>query len=595
MSSRRTFDKAVELQRQGKTDEALTLVRLALRRDEDPNLLAVMGVLLIGSKQYTQAEHFLKRSLERRPGDAETLANLGSVLVLQSKQEEAAETLRKAVAAGPLEEGPRLTLIGTLDGLGRLAESADVARAGLEIHPSSARLLGRYGRVLHSMGRVEQALEVLRRAAALEPFDAGLADQLCAAMTYVPGVSPEEVISTFKRYGFLVEREAGAPFTWDRAQLAARRRPGEPIRVGLLSPDLRRHAVATFIEPFLKHADRSRVTILCYSAGREDEVSAHLRRLADGWRHVKDQEPRETAALINGDGVDVLIDLAGHTGANRMGTLALRPAPLQMTYLGFPSTTGLPAVDWRIVDSISDPPGSEPQSTERLARMDPCFLTYQPAAPLPAVSELPMLATGAPTFASYSSLLKLNERLIRVWARVLGAVPRSRLILKHIGLKDPEVRRDVTARLEAAGAPAGSVLCEPPEPSIQEVLPLYNRVDIALDTFPFNGATTLCDVLVMGVPAVGLRGSTSAARVGLSILTAVGLMELCASDEEGYVRAAVDLSQDVERLRALRSGLRERFLASEVCNATGGAARLTDIIRSAWEDCVGRPRAPVAP
>jgi predicted O-linked N-acetylglucosamine transferase (SPINDLY family) len=442
------------------------------------------------------------------------------------------------------------------------------------------------------MGRVEQAVDVLRRAAKLEPFDAGLSDQLCAAMTYAPGLSEAEIITEFRRYGFLVAREAGAPFSWEPAQIAARRRTGEPVRVGLISPDLRRHAMALFIEPFLEHTDRSRVKILCYStAAREDEVSARLKGLADGWRHVWHMGHRETAEAIRKDGVDVLIDLAGHTAGNRLAIMALRAAPVQMTYIGFPNTTGVPGVNWRIVDSITDPEGFESQSTERLARLDPCFLTFRAAKPLPPVGELPMLATGAPTFASYSSLLKLNERLVGVWARVLGAVPGSRLILKHMALKDPEVQRDVCGRIEAAGAPRGSVVCEVPAPCFQEILRLYNRIDISLDTFPYNGTTTVCESLVMGVPIVGLKGRTSAGRVTLSLLKAVGLEDLCADDEDGYVRTVVELSRDVERLRKLRAGLRDRFLASEVANENGGAARLTDLVCRVWEECVARAGA----
>jgi predicted O-linked N-acetylglucosamine transferase (SPINDLY family) len=584
MSARRSFDRALELQARGKIDEAIALVRLALRKDNDPNLLAVMGALLIAKKQFPQAEHFLRGAAAGLPGQAEPLSNLGAVLVAQGKHADAAAALEQAVAANPLSEDARLMLVASLEAAGRLAGAVGVASEGVSLLPESARLLGKLGDVLHATGRVEEALEVLGRAARLEPFDVSLADQICAAMTYTPDAAPEERLGAFKRFGWLSEREAGKPFAWDRAKLAART-AGRPLRVGLISPDLRRHAVATFIEPFLEHADGSRVEVTCYNAAaKEDEVSAHLRSLADRWRHIKDLGNREAASLIRDDQIDVLIDLAGHTWANRLGVLALRPAPVQMTYMGFPSTTGLSTIDFRVVDSLTDPAGFEAQGTESLVRMDPCFMTYKPASPLPAVGALPMASSGAATFASYSSLLKLNKRLIGVWAKVLAAVPGSRLILKHVGLRDPEVRADVASRLETAGAPRGSIVCEGPEPSIREVLPLYGRVDIALDTFPFNGATTVCDAMVMGVPVVGLRGTTSAGRVGLSLLTAVGLGDLCAEDEDGYVRTAVELAGDVERLRSIRAGLRERFLTSEVVNSRGGAARLTDAVCRAWQE-----------
>jgi predicted O-linked N-acetylglucosamine transferase (SPINDLY family) len=408
---------------------------------------------------------------------------------------------------------------------------------------------------------------------------------VAAVLNYAPGVGAAEIFAAHRRFGELAAAKVlGKPRVWDRR--VAKPLEGRALRVGLISPDLRQHAVAFLIEAFLEHADPSRAEVACYSAAMSrDEVSQRLRSRAWRWRDIGAVQDAAAAEVVRGDGIDVLVDLAGHTKGNRLGVMALKPAPVQATYMGYPNCTGLAAIDYRIVDSLSEPEGCEALSVEKLLRMDPCFLSYRPPENAPEVAPLPLTSVGArgPVFGAFSTLMKLNTPLIRLWARVLRAVPGSTMILKHFALREEVVREDVRARFVAAGVEGERVLVEPPEPSAVETVRAYSRVDIALDTFPYNGTTTICEASLMGVPLVSLRGGTPASRVSFSILSALGLPELCARTEDEYVAIASGLAGDRVRLVALRAELRGRLLKSAIGDGPAFARRMTEALRGAYE------------
>jgi predicted O-linked N-acetylglucosamine transferase (SPINDLY family) len=359
--------------------------------------------------------------------------------------------------------------------------------------------------------------------------------------------------------------------------------PDRPLRVAYLSPDFREHSVAYFFESVLAQRD-DRIRHACYAlAPGADALTARLRAAADEWCDAAGLTDESLAARLRADRTDILVDLAGFTAGGRPGLLARRIAPVQINYLGWAATTGLPTMDWRLVDSHTDPAGAEAFATERLFRLDPCFLCYRPPeqAPLPAPREGPVC------FGSFNALAKVSPGVIAAWSELLGRVPGSRLLLKAGALSDPATAALTRGAFERAGV----------EPSRLEVLPWasgvaahlqeYRRVDIALDPFPYNGTTTTCEALWMGVPAVTLVGRSHAGRVGVSLLSNTGLPDLIARDPSEYVSIAAALAADPARRAALRSGLREHM--KPLCDAPAFARRLAGALREIWiAACAGR-------
>ena len=351
-----------------------------------------------------------------------------------------------------------------------------------------------------------------------------------------------------------------------------RREAPARCRVGLLSADLRRHSAAYFVEPLLEHLDRERFELVVYSASpKRDEVTRRLEAYPAAWRWVADLDAAGLDAAIRADDLDVLVELSGLTVGQRLDGLVRRPARVQATYLGYPNTTGCRFIDARFVDSLTDPPGAEALHVERLERLESCFLCFKPGPETPAVR--PRDPASPLTFGCFGAVSKYNESTLYAWARVLAAVPGSRLLLKARGLREERARDDVRQRLRMYGVAPDRVDIRGPLDDTTEHLAAYHDVDLALDTFPYHGTTTTCEAMLMGVPTVTRVGDRHAARVGLSLNSAVGLRDLCADDEGGYVAAAIALAQDRARLADLRGTLRDRLLASPLGDGPGFGRR----------------------
>lgn len=365
--------------------------------------------------------------------------------------------------------------------------------------------------------------------------------------------------------------------------------PTRPLRIGYLSPDFRTHSVSYFIEAVLANHNPA-FHSYCYAnqANEDDPTAVRLRSLAFAWRNVHGLPAEELAGLIRRDEIDVLVDLAGHTAGNRLDVMALRPAPVQVTYLGYPNTTGLRCIDYRITDERADPWDTRQYFAEALIRMPECFLCYTPPLEGPAVSRLPLSKRGYVTFVSFNALCKINERVLEAWARILNRVPRSRLLLKAKGFANPTVCRQLKSRLKHLGIAPHRITCEPLVANNCEHLAQYNRADVSLDTFPYAGTTTTCEALLMGVPVVTLTGRTHANNVGRSILHAAGLPELIANTDEQYVDIACELAVDRKRLSAMRRSLRDGMLGSALCDGWRFTRELEAVFAWCVEEARGR-------
>jgi predicted O-linked N-acetylglucosamine transferase (SPINDLY family) len=359
---------------------------------------------------------------------------------------------------------------------------------------------------------------------------------------------------------------------------------GRPLRIGILSADLRGHSVASFADALIRHAPAGAELVAFSTAapGQSDRTTDDLKPLFRKWLDVAGLRGDALDACIRAERIDVLLELSGHSGGGRLADLARKPAPVIVSAIGYPDTTGLPAIDARLVDSITDPPGSESRCTERLLRIDPCFLCYRP----PEIAVEPsMPSEDAPiTFGSFNNLQKIAPETIEAWALTLRSVPGSRLLLKSPGLGDPVVQHALLARLTAAGIPADAVETIAFARGRAEHLALYNRVHVALDTMPYNGTTTTCEALWMGVPVVTLLGDHHAARVSASLLHAAGHPELIGQDMQDFVRVASSLASDSTRLASLRSGLRAELLQTPLLDATTYANRLHAALRNLFEN-----------
>jgi predicted O-linked N-acetylglucosamine transferase (SPINDLY family) len=499
---------------------------------------------------YDRAERLLREAAALAPKEAAIWSDLGIVLQRLYRPSEAEPALRRAIALGPATADQYLALHAALLDLGRF----DEARA--------AR-------------RKAQLLDPARDAETPEFLHLLYRDDLPMA----------EIVRTHRDWGTgMVAAQRPAP------PFANVRDPERRLRVGYVSPDFKQHAVNSFIEPLLRHHDPARVEIFCYAEVRApDDVTARLQTIVPHWRFTIGTSDEELRRQIRADGIDVLIDLAGHTQGNRLTVFAEKPAPVTVTWLGYPATIGLPTIDYRLTDALADPPGAtDGDYAERLVRLPSCFLCYAPPAEAPDVAALPALARGEVTFGSFNNLLKLSPGVLDLWARLLQEVPRSRLLLKASLLADPELRRRCGERFAARGVAPERVEIMPPVTGVAEHLGLYRQVDVALDPFPYNGTTTTCESLWMGVPVVSLIGAHHVGRVGLSLLTAAGLADLAVADQESYLRRAAALAADLPALAERRRTLRLLLAASALCDAARFAGEVETALRGMWRRwCAG--------
>ena len=537
-----------------------------------------LGMALGRSGRAAEAAAHLGEAVRLAPRLADARNNLGVALEALGLFEEAVASYGEAVRLDPRQPGFHVNRGNALRRAGRPAEALASYAAAAERGPPSCRAAVGMAEAYQEMGRGVDAAECYRAAARLGGGTAEARrahDSFLLSLHYLPGVGPDQL---FREH--LAWAETHAAPLYPPAPHPPPHVPHARLRIGYLSPDLRQHPVAQFLEPVLAAHDRSSFETYCYSdmaPARHDETTARLKRYADQWRDTDALDDERLTDLIRGDRVDVLVDLCGHMAGNRLPVLARRAAPVQVTYLGYPDTTGMRTVDFRITDSLHDPPGeTDRYHTERLVRLDPCCWCYHPGAAAPPVGDLPAARGKAFTFGCFNRLNKVTPAVVRVWARILRLVPHARLaVLVPARGNDP----GPPPWFEHHGIPPGRCVAVP-RAGRGDYLGLYDHVDVALDPFPYAGHTTTCDALYQGVPTVSLAGPTHASRAGLSVMSAVGLSDWVAFDDAAYVRKAVAAAADRASLRALRAALRPRMRASVLMNGPHLARRLEDAFRA---------------
>ncbi len=570
---------AYDLIMQGRHEQARALLQRHLKNTPgDATANNLMGLSYAGSGEFERAVYFGRRATDAAPDDPNFATNLANSLVLTARSEEAVEILERHAAIDPSHFGVAATLPEALIGARRPMRAVEAARAALDRFGPSPDLSASLASALVNTCRADEAIRVLGAAVREHPEELLMHHRLAASMNYVWGLDPEEAAEAHREFG----RRMGAAVR--RTPVAAPPVSGR-IRLGMVSPDLRRHSVARFVEPLLRHLDRGLFEVICYSTVHvEDEVSDRLRSHADGWRRLSGLPPDVQAARIRADRLHILLDLAGHTSLAHLALLQSGPASLVVSAVGYPNTTGLGTVSARLVDSLTDTPGADPLHTERLVRLDPCFLCFEPPEREQPYGPVP---DGPPTFGCFNAAPKINARLIGLWSRVLARVPGSRLILKAGGLDEPALQDSISKSFESHGVDRSRLEFCGWLRTDAEHRAVYQRVGVGLDSFPYHGTTTTCEALWMGVPVVSLVGRVHASRVGLSLLTAVGLPELCARDEDSYVDTAAALALDRPRLTDLRASLRARLGGSTLCDGAAHARRFAGAMRALLQGAPG--------
>ncbi len=546
-----------------------------------------LGSSLQALRRYDEAIAEHSRAVELQPRDANLYFNLGNALQAQERNDEAISFYRKAIELDPTQAVFYSSLGTSLRSRGRHGEALAAYEKARALAPADADVHVHLGNAYQDRGRHEAAVESYRRAVQLRPDYAAAGSNLVFSLHYHPGRDAESIFLEHRSWADRQGRLDGLSATHTND-----RNPERSLRIGYVSSDFRSHSVGYFVEPVLQGHDRARYQPICYSGvGRPDETTARLRRSAGEWREVVGLSDERVAEIVREDRIDVLVDLGGHTAANRMLLFARKPAPIQVTYLGYPNTTGLPTIDYRITDSFADPPGlTERFHTEQLVRLDPCAWCYQPPSDSPEVAELAALRNGYITFGSFNAFAKINERLIEMWAHILREVPGSRLLLKNKPLADAGIREEAAEAFQRYGIASGRLELQGWEARTARHLARYGNVDIALDTYPYHGTTTTCEALWMGVPAITLEGTSHVSRVGVSLLNNAGLPELIAFSPQEYVGVAVDLAGNLPRLSKLRREMRPRMRTSPLMDAQRFVRRLELSYRRMWQRwCAAAP------
>ena len=587
------MDRADEILREARADAKAgrfaaaiaSLRRLIARDPRSSPAHETLAHCLQQTGAFDQAEYFAARATELAPASADARNSLGYIRLTGGKRDAAVADFEAALRLDPRHMGALSNLGAAFRALGRLDDAAAAFERMLATHPESEFAYAD-ANVLLQMGMPNQAAAVLRSAVGRFPGSVWLRRDLCLALNYADDATESEV---FKAHGLL-----GAAILRPGTVAPADPDPGRPLRVAYLSPDFREHSVAYFIRPLLDCAG-SGLLPWCYHASRKsDATTARLRAWAEAsggrWCDAAGLSHEALADRLRSDRIDVAVDLAGWTAGSRIWSLSPPAAPLQMTYLGYPNTTGLGTIDCRIVDTRTDPPEASAYSTERLIRLDPCFACYDPPREAPEPDpEPPSAKHGYVTFGSFNSIRKLTPRTVRLWSALMSQVPESRLILKSAGLDSSRAKAWFAGLFRESGIEAHRLeFLARVEPRAAH-LALYSRVDVALDSFPYHGTTTTCEALWMGVPVVSLTGVAHRSRVGLSLLSAAGLPELAAPTPEDFVLLAKSVASDTMRLRQLRGTLRAGMAGSPLCDAAAFRDRFSSALRREWRRGCGAP------
>jgi len=566
------------LAHQGRLDEAIAHYGRALELKRDfPDAQNNLGNALRERGQFVEAEAVYRRALELNPGFAEAHNNLGAVLAEQGRFDDALAAYRRALELNP-NSADAYNNIGAAFAEQRQFDGAvDACRRAIELKHDFPAAHSNLGSALKSLGQLDGAMAAFRDAIHFSPQFAAAHSNLVFAMHFHPGCSARDIAGECARW----ERQHAALPGASLRPHGNDRTPDRRLKIGWVSSNFYFQSECYFVVPLFEAQDHRGFEIHAYSdAGRPDSITERLKKCVDVWHETRGYSDAQLAERIREDQIDVLVDLDMHMGRNRLPVFARQPAPVQVSWLAYPGSTGLSSIGYRLTDAYMEPPGEKSVwSPEEPVRLPDCWCCYDPITESPDINELPALSASAVTFGSLNNFAKMHDGVLARWARVLAAVKGSRLVML---CPEGRTRERVLEFFGARGIEAGRVELLG-YLSRWEYFRLYQRIDLGLDPFPYNGITTTCDSLWMGVPVLTLPGGLPASRAGLSLLSTVGLQEFVASSEDDYVRLAMELAGNLPRLAELRAALRPRMQASPLMDAPRFARNVEAAFRKIWE------------
>ena len=547
-----------------------------------------MGAALHQTGETAQGVSLMKRATQLNPHAIVYNHNLGMVYEAIGDMPAAIACYRQVIA---IDRGGHwhCTLAKQLTDAGQLDDAIEFAREALTLLAPHARGIAhnQLANALTLKGELAEAIANFQIAISLDVENAMVNSNYVLTLNYPSHPNLAAIFQEHKKFGDKFESFVPRMYVnplLAKARADANADPARRLRVGYVSPDFNDHAVGKFIEPVLAAHDTTKFEVFCYyNKNRVDDATKRMQAAVAHWRMTADMFDGDLATTIQNDTIDILVDLSGHTGLNRLLVFARKPAPIQVTWIGYPNTTGLSTMDYRITDAFADPIGAtEALHTEKLARMPECFSCFKPPSNAPEVKTLPAIARQKITFGSFNNFAKITPEVMRVWLEILARVPGSRLVLKNWCLDNERMKKFMLDAFVQCGATPGQIELWNPNTSNVDHLNCYNSIDIGLDPFPYNGTTTTCDALWMGVPVITLAGVSHVGRVGVSQMSNLGLQELIANDTNDYVAKAVALANDVPRLTALRGGMRVRVSASPLMDAPRFTKNIEAAYRNMW-------------
>lgn len=606
------FNFGIALKEAGRLDEAGGCFRQAVALN--PNYAEAynnLGLVLKGQDRLEEAKGAIQRALAIKPGYAEALYNLanihlalghleaaieqfrrailnkpdyadaynnlGSALKEQGQIELAIENYKHAIALNPEHAFAYNNLGIILRNQGHVAAAEEMVQHALRIQPHFADAYNTLGNIRSWQGKPGDAVDMYAKALVLSPDHVTAHSNLLMMMQYLPRYSAEDLLTAAKDWDSRHARQvARLP---PPANLPD---PKRRLRIAYVSGDFCSHPVGFFIEAVLSHHDKTQHEIICYhNSNNHDGVTARLQKSADHWRVIAGLSDQAVADRIRQDGIDILVDLSGHTRDHRLLVFSRRPAPIQVTWMGYFATTGLAAMDYIIADRFVIPPEEERYYTEQVERLPNGYLCFTaPDLPIP-VAPLPALSRGAVTFGCFNNPAKITSEVIACWSRLLHALPAARLNLKYKFFADGEVLKYFRSAFAQHGIDTERIGFSGQSPR-EEYFVSYNEIDIGLDPFPFSGCTTTVEALWMGIPVITLRGDRFASHMGESIMKNLDLHQCVADSQDAYIEKAIALAADLPRLADLRSRLRGRLMDSPLCDGAVFTRDLEAVYRKMW-------------
>lgn len=570
----------------GELDKAAACYRGAVKiRPDYAEVYYNLGLLLADQKRLDEAILNFRTSLEIKPDFSAAYIGIGDTLSSQGMSEESIAWYQKGLDLEPNDVAAYNNMGNALRDQNKLDEALLCYNKALKITPDIAATQNNVGLVLQEQGKIKEAGRYFRSALKIDPNLVKAYSNLLLSLLYDTRYDPDYILSEHRKWNDLFGNPSSKKdVPYPNSPIRDRR-----LRIGYVSPDFRTHSCAWFIEPLLKFHDRDKVEIFCYGEVKKgDDVTERIRRLSNSWYCTEGISDREVVNQIRSDGIDILVDLAGHTRGNRLPVFAHKPAPVQLTWLGYNFTTGLDDIDYRLSDPWLTPLGGKERFCEKIYNLSRCSLVYRPTGETPEPAKPAFEDNGYITFGSFNNISKVSDRTIILWARVLNEIFESKLVLKSKQSRDLGATDRILRLFGEQGISDNRVVFIGYASSTFEHLDMYNKIDLALDTFPYNGVTTTCEALWMGVPVVSLSGDHTVSRWGLSLLAAVDLERLAAGSENEYVEIIKNLLQSRSRLKSYKMSMRERMRSSPLCDAKRFAEAVEKAFRYMWRRWCGK-------